>query len=78
MTWKGFFEGIQAFFEDIAFAPFNALRELAPESWVLSNIMSWIFLLMGFVAFFYWMNQLAVFNKNQEEDRSITGHSFLG
>jgi len=78
MSWKGFFEGIQQFSEDILFAPYDWLRETELESWLLSNIMSWIFLAIGFVAFFYWMNQLAKFNASGEEDRTQVSHSFLG
>ncbi len=78
MSWKGFFEGIQEFTEEIAFAPFNALRSLGIESWWGSNIVSWLFLLSGFVAFFYWMRKLAIINIRGEEDRSQISHSFLG
>jgi uncharacterized membrane protein len=77
MSWKGFFEGIQSFFVDVVFAPFDMLRSMAPESWFLSNIMSWILMTIGFVAFIYWMGQLKKFNDNNEEDRDSTGHSYL-
>ena len=39
MTWTGFFEGIQSFFEGVAFAPFNALRELEATNWWIANSM---------------------------------------
>ncbi|MCB0457600.1 MAG: uracil phosphoribosyltransferase [Flavobacteriaceae bacterium] len=77
MTWKGFFEGIQSFTESVLFAPYDALR-LGVDNWWISNIVSWILLLIGFVAFFYWMKQLSIFNANGEEDRTQTSHSFLG
>ena len=72
MSWRGFFEGIQSFFENIAFTPYEL------TNWWGANIMSWLFLLIGFVAFFYWMKQLQIFNQNGEEDRSQVSHSFLG
>ncbi len=78
MTWKGVFEGIQSFFENVAFYPYNFLRNLELESWTLANFMSWIFMLIGFVAFVYWMLQLKKFNDNNEEDMSSTSHSYLG
>lgn len=78
MTWKGVFEGIQSFTESILFAPYDALRALELESWGLANIMSWLFMAIGFVAFLYWMKELKTYNDNGEEDRSSTSHSFLG
>ncbi|MCH7784463.1 MAG: uracil phosphoribosyltransferase [Bacteroidetes bacterium] len=78
MTWKGFFEGIQSFFENFAFAPYDALRNIAPESWVLSNMVSWLIIATGFCGFFYWMAILYKVNVSGEEDRSSTSHSFLG
>lgn len=78
MSWKGFFEGIQSFFEGVAFAPYEALRAWELSNWWGANIFSWMFLLIGFVAFVYWMKQLQLFNQNNEEDRSQTSHSFLG
>ena len=78
MTLKEFFEGIQAFTEDVLFAPFDALRAMELDSWFGANIMSWIFILVGFAAFVYWMLQLKKFNENNEEDRSSTSHAYLG
>ena len=77
MSWKGFFEGIQSLFVDVLFAPFDMLRSIAPESWVLSNIISWLLMEIGVVAFLYWMGQLKKFNDNNEEDRSSTSHPYL-
>lgn len=77
MSWKGFFEGIQSLFVDVLFAPFDVLRSIAPDSWFLSNIMSWFLMAIGVVAFVYWMGQLKKFNDNNEEDRSSTGHTYL-
>lgn len=78
MSWKGFFEGIQSAAETVLFAPLDALRSFELTSWWGANFMSWFFILIGFVAFFYWMKQLAIFNANGEEDRSQASHSFLG
>ncbi|NNE32378.1 MAG: uracil phosphoribosyltransferase [Winogradskyella sp.] len=74
---KDFFYGIQDLFVDGLFAPFDALRALELESWTAANIMSWIFTIIGFVAFTYWMLQLKKYNDNNEEDKSVTAHSYL-
>tara|TARA_R100000935_G_scaffold36196_1_gene56955 strand:- start:58339 stop:58584 length:246 start_codon:yes stop_codon:yes gene_type:complete len=76
MTFKEVFEGIQSVTEDILFAPYDLLR--FTDSWFLSNIVSWILMLIGFVAFIYWMGELKKYNDNNEEDRSQTSHGYLG
>jgi hypothetical protein len=74
---KDFFYGIQDLFVDVLFAPFDALRALELESWFSANIMSWIFMAIGSVAFIYWMLQLKKYNDNNEEDKSVSAHSYL-
>lgn len=78
MTWKGFFEGIQAFFENVAFGPYNALRGLEPETWWGANIISIVFILITFAAFIYWMKELKKADDAGEEDKSIVSHEYLG
>ena len=72
---KSFFEGIEDLFVNVLFAPFDVLRFV--ESWTLSNSVNWLFMLIGFVAFGYWMLQLKRYNDNDEEDKSISSHSYL-
>ena len=74
---KDFFYAIQDLFVNVLFAPFDALRVLELDNWFAANIMSWLFLIIGFVATIYWMIQLRSFDKNNEEDKSITAHSYL-
>lgn len=74
---KDFFYAIQDLFVNVLFAPLDALRALELESWFLANIFSWIFILIGFVAMVYWMLQLKKYNDNDEEDKSISAHSYL-
>lgn len=74
---KDFFYAIQDLFVDVIFAPFDALRALELENWFASNAISWLFIIVGFVAMVYWMVQLKGFNDNNEEDKSISSHSFL-
>tara|TARA_B110000977_G_scaffold198491_1_gene283471 strand:- start:2797 stop:3033 length:237 start_codon:yes stop_codon:yes gene_type:complete len=78
MTWKGVFEGIQSITENVLFVPFDMLRAVELDNWWFANIMSWTLMLVGFVAFIYWMGQLKKFNDNDEEDKTSTSHSFLG
>ena len=74
---KEFFYAIQDLFVNVLFAPFDALRSLELESWFGANVISWLFLLIGLVAFVYWMRELKKFNDSGEEDKSISSHSYL-
>lgn len=75
---KDFFELIASLFEDVLFIPFDAIRELELSSWFAANGLNFIFILIVAVAFVYWMLQLKKFNDNNEEDRSVKAHVFLG
>ncbi len=75
---KEIFEGIAWIFEEILFYPLDALRELELSSWWGANALNFIFILVGFAAFFFWMKQLKQYNDNNEEDRDPSAHSFLG
>ena len=74
---KDFFYAIQDLFVNFLFKPFDWLRTLQLENWWAANIFSWLFLIIGLVAFVYWMGQLKKFNDKGEEDKSITSHSYL-
>jgi len=74
---KDFFYGIQDLFVNTLFAPLDALRELELTNWFAANIMSWFFMAIGSVAFVYWMLQLKKYNDNNEEDKSVSAHSYL-
>ena len=74
---KDFFYGIQDLFVDVLFAPYDALRALELESWFSANIISWFFIAIGFVAFTYWMLQLKKHKDNNEENKSVSAHSYL-
>lgn len=74
---KDFFNGFANLFVDYLFWPLDALRALELDSWWLANIFSWIFILIGMVAFVYWMLQLKKYDDNNEDDKSISSHSFL-
>ena len=72
---KSFFEGIEDLFVNVLFAPLDFLR--FSDSWALANILNWIFMLIGSVAFVYWMLELKKYNQSGEEDKSSTSHSYL-
>ncbi|MDG2109373.1 MAG: uracil phosphoribosyltransferase [Flavobacteriaceae bacterium] len=74
---KAFFESIAWLFEEILFLPHSFFRELELTSWTLANSVNWIFLVVGFSAMIYWILQLNLFDKNGEEDKNPSAHSFL-
>lgn len=74
---KDFFEAIASLFVDVLFAPFDMLKALELENWWAANFMSWIFIIIGFVAFVYWMIKLKGYAANNDDDKSISSHSYL-
>mgnify|MGYP001818074315 CR=1 FL=1 len=74
---KDFFYAIQDLFVDYLFFFHDLFKEIELENWWLANIVSWIFTVIGIIAFTYWMKQLKDINDNNEEDKSITAHSYL-
>ena len=74
---KDFFYAIEDLFVNVLFAPFDALRALELDNWFFANGVTWLFTIVGFVAFMYWMRELKTFNDNNEEDKSVTAHSYL-
>jgi len=72
---KVFFEFIAYIFENILFAPFNFIRKLSLVDWWMSNIISWIFIIIAIVGLCYWIFQLKIFK--DEEDKDSTAHTFL-
>ena len=74
---KEFFTAIQELFETVLFVPFNMLREIELDNWWFANIVTWIFLAILVVSVTYWMFQLKAFSDNNEDDKTISSHSFL-
>lgn len=74
---KDLFYAIQDLFVNFLFKPMDALRALELENWFAASIVSWLFVIIGFAAMVYWMKQLKIFDDNNEEDKSISSHSFL-
>lgn len=74
---KDLFYALQDFFVNVAFAPMDMFRELELENWFAANGINWLFMIICAVAMVYWMLQLKKFDSNNEEDKSISSHSFL-
>lgn len=74
---KNFWEAIADLFVNFLFKPFDALRFLELDNWWTANTVSWIFIIIGIVAFVYWMLQLRKYDTSGEEDKSVTAHSYL-
>lgn len=72
---KAFFEGVADLFVNHLFWPYDFFRFM--ESWWTSNLVNWVFVIIGMVAMAYWLNQLKIFNDRGEEDKSISAHSYL-
>jgi len=74
---KDIFYAIQDLFVNVLFWPFDKLREVQLDSWWVANAVPLILIVIGIVAFVYWMIQLKKINDNNEEDKSVTAHSYL-
>jgi hypothetical protein len=74
---KDLFNSIQELCENILFVPFNELRKIELTNWWAANVATWVFMGIGVIAFVYWMLQLKSFSDNNEEDKSISSHSYL-
>ena len=70
-----FFYGIQHITEEYLFVFHDFLRGM--DSWWGANFINWAFMIIGSIAFVYWMGQLKQFNDNKEENKDITAHSYL-
>ncbi|MDO4729292.1 MAG: uracil phosphoribosyltransferase [Bacteroidota bacterium] len=74
---KSFLEGVQYLFENILFAPMNFFASTELENWWTANLINWIFTIICCVYMVYWLKQLQIFKKNNEDDQDTTAHSFL-
>ena len=72
---KAFFEGIQDLFVNGLFWPYDFFRFM--EDWWTSNLVNWIFTILGTIAMVYWILELRKFDASGEEDKTITAHSYL-
>ncbi|MGB3590245.1 MAG: uracil phosphoribosyltransferase [Nonlabens sp.] len=73
-----FFEGVKDVTDNVLMTPFDSVREMELENWWLANLVTWVAILILIAALGYWMQQLRIFEQNNEEDKTQTAHSFLG
>ena len=69
------FEGLEDLFVNGLFWPYDFFRFMS--NWWTSNVVNWIFAILGATAMIYWLMQLKKFNDSGEEDKSITAQSYL-
>ncbi|WP_338144579.1 DUF6341 family protein [Aequorivita xiaoshiensis] len=67
MALKDIWEGIASFFETVLLNPLDGMRDFELQTWWGANIMSWIFLAIGSVAFVYWLIQLKKYDENTDD-----------
>ncbi len=72
---RSFFEGIGDLFVNHLFLPYDTFRFM--HNWWASNIVNWIFVIIGFVAMVYWLGQLKKFQEEGTERTDISSHSYL-
>ena len=65
MIANNIFRAIAEFCQTVLFKPFNGLRSL--DNWWLQSAVSWIFIAITFLAFFYWMGELKKYKKAGNE-----------
>lgn len=65
MIANNIFKVIGDFFTNVLFAPFNSIRFM--DNWWLQSTASWIFILITFIAFFYWLGELRKYKKAGNE-----------
>ena len=65
MIASNIFRAIGEFFTKVLFAPYDAFR--FTEGWWLSNTVNVIIIIVGFIATFYWLGQMAKFKKQAKQ-----------
>ncbi|MFK5957619.1 MAG: uracil phosphoribosyltransferase [Lutibacter sp.] len=63
MIANNIFKAIGDFCTNVLFKPFDALRSM--DNWWLQTSISWVFIVITFIAFIYW---LSVLKKNQKAE----------
>jgi uncharacterized membrane protein len=65
MIANNIFKAIGDFFTNVVFTPFNFLRSM--DNWWLQSTISWIFIVITFIAFFYWLGEIRKYKKAGNE-----------
>ncbi|MGV8947449.1 MAG: DUF6341 family protein [Lutibacter sp.] len=65
MIANNIFKAIADFCQNVLFAPYNSIRSM--DNWWLQNTATWIFVVIAFIALFYWLGQLKKYKKAGNE-----------
>lgn len=65
MIANNIFKAIGDFFTNVLFTPFNSLRSM--DNWWLQSTISWIFIIITFIAFLYWIGEIRKYKKAGNE-----------
>lgn len=65
MIANNIFKAIADFCQNVLFMPYNNIRFM--DNWWLQNTVSWFFVVIAFIALFYWLGQLKKYKKAGNE-----------
>jgi len=65
MIANNIFKAIGEFFTNVLFSPYNEIRSM--DNWWLQNTISWIFIIITFIAFLYWIGEIRKYKKAGNE-----------
>ncbi len=65
MIANNIFRALGDFFTNILFAPYDAIRFM--DNWWVQNSISWLFVIITFVAFLYWLGELRKYKQAGNE-----------
>jgi len=76
MEFKDLFEAIEFLFVEILFIPFDFIR-LEISNWFIQNTINFSLMIVISAALVYWTLELIKYDKEGDEKKDITAHSFL-
>ena len=76
MDFIDLFEAIEVLFVEVLFIPFDFIR-LEISNWMLQNFINFSFIIIISSALIYWTLELVKYDKNGDEKKDVTAHSFL-
>ena len=76
MDFIDLFEAIEYLFVEVLFIPFDFIR-LEISNWMLQNFINFSLIIIISSALVYWTLELVKYDKNGDEKKDVTAHSFL-
>ena len=76
MDFIDLFEAIEVLFVEVLFIPFDFIR-LEISNWMLQNFINFSLIIIISSALIYWTLELVKYDKNGDEKKDVTAHSFL-